>query len=112
MNVVHAKDLQSVKYQDLVDSGLKPIQARKLKAIGMRSGQRISTPAVQRSACATGADMGRYLTEVKAAAYLTRPVPMRGRPGVFDVDVPEDSLPPPAALPPRRWTIGDGDDSG
>ena len=71
-----------------------------------------STPAVQRSACATGADMGRYLTEVKAAAYLTRPVPMRGRPGVFDVDVPEASLPPPAALPPRRWTIGDGDDSG
>ena len=44
MNVVTAKDLQSVKYQDLVDSGLKPIQARKLKAIGMRSGQRASTP--------------------------------------------------------------------
>jgi hypothetical protein len=53
MNVVHAKDLQSVKYQDLVDSGLKPIQARKLKAIGMRSGQRISTPAVQRPAPTT-----------------------------------------------------------
>ena len=46
MNVTHAKDLQSVKYQDLVSAGLKPIQARKLKAIGMRSGQRAETPKV------------------------------------------------------------------
>jgi len=33
-----------VKYQDLVDSGLKPIQARKLKAIGMRSNAAAQTP--------------------------------------------------------------------
>mmetsp|Transcript_33905 Transcript_33905/g.76672 ORF Transcript_33905/g.76672 Transcript_33905/m.76672 type:complete len:523 (+) Transcript_33905:202-1770(+) len=44
MEVTKAKDLQAVKYQDLVDSGLKPIQARKLKAIGMRSNHRAETP--------------------------------------------------------------------
>lgn len=52
-----------------------------------------SSPAIQRRACATGADMGRYLTEVKSAQWLTRPIPMRGKPGVFDVEVPESVLP-------------------
>jgi hypothetical protein len=44
MEVTEAKDLQAVKYQDLVDAGLKPIQARKLKAIGMRSSHSVETP--------------------------------------------------------------------
>mmetsp|Transcript_80516 Transcript_80516/g.160687 ORF Transcript_80516/g.160687 Transcript_80516/m.160687 type:complete len:538 (+) Transcript_80516:234-1847(+) len=44
MEVASAKDLQAVKYQDLVDSGLKPIQARKLKAIGMRSLHQVEAP--------------------------------------------------------------------
>mmetsp|Transcript_10416 Transcript_10416/g.12653 ORF Transcript_10416/g.12653 Transcript_10416/m.12653 type:complete len:592 (-) Transcript_10416:172-1947(-) len=44
MEVTQAKDLQAVKYQDLVDAGLKPIQARKLKAIGMRSNHSAEKP--------------------------------------------------------------------
>ena len=55
-----------------------------------------SSPAVQRAACLPAAAMGgEYLTEVTSARWLLRPVPMRGRPGVFYVDVPKSALPLP-----------------
>ena len=37
--------------------------------------------------------MGRYLTDVVHTEWLRTPVPGRGRPGLFDVRVPEGSLP-------------------
>lgn len=52
-----------------------------------------SEPDIEHACCAYGADAGRYLTEVKAAHWLTRPVPMSGRPGIFDITVPRSALP-------------------
>ena len=37
--------------------------------------------------------MGRYLTDVHHTEFLAAPVPGRGKPGLFDVRVPEASLP-------------------
>ena len=37
--------------------------------------------------------MGRYLTDVVHTEWLAAPVPGRGKPGLFDVRVPEASLP-------------------
>ena len=37
--------------------------------------------------------MGRYLTDVLHTEFLAAPVPGRGKPGLFDVRVPEASLP-------------------
>ena len=37
--------------------------------------------------------MGRYLTDVVSTEWLRQPVPGRGKPGMFDVRVPEESLP-------------------
>ena len=59
-----------------------------------------STPEVQRRCVATGAAMGRYLTEVAETEWLEEGVPMRGRPGCFDVELPE------RLVPARRWSIG------
>ena len=52
-----------------------------------------STPEVQSGACALGADMGRYLTTVRRSAFLSAPVPMPGKPGLFRATVPLSSLP-------------------
>jgi len=52
-----------------------------------------STPEIERRCCATGGAMGRYLTDVVHTEWLRTPVPGRGRPGLFDVRVPEGSLP-------------------
>ena len=57
-----------------------------------------STDPVQRAVCAYGIDMGRYLTEVKRAAWLREPVPMRGRPGLFEAVVPRSAI-------PEGWTL-------
>ena len=43
--------------------------------------------------------MGRYLTEVRRAAWLKKPVPMRGRPGWFEAVVPREALPDGWTLP-------------
>ena len=37
--------------------------------------------------------MGRYLTDVVHTQWLAAPVPGRGKPGLFDVRVPEAALP-------------------
>ena len=58
------------------------------------------TPEIERRCCATGGAMGRYLTDVVSAEWLRRPVPMRGRPGLWDVAVPKDAL-------PEGWRGGD-----
>ena len=52
-----------------------------------------STDEVQSAACALGGDMGRYLTEVKRAAWLKQPVPCRGQPGLFRANVPKEVVP-------------------
>ena len=58
-----------------------------------------STDQVQRRVCAYGAEMGRYLTEVRRAAWLKKPVPMRGRPGWFEAVVPREAIPDGWTLP-------------
>lgn len=50
-------------------------------------------PEVERRVVATGQAMGRYLTEVVRAEWLEEPVPMRGQPGIFDVEIPAAALP-------------------
>ena len=59
---------------------LEPLEAR-------------ATPEVESGACAYGADMGRYLTEVRRASWLREPVGVRGQPGLWQAAVPEASLP-------------------
>ena len=46
---------------------------------------------IELGAVATGAAMGRYLTTIKSARWLKPPgLPLRGQPGVFSVDIPEE----------------------
>ena len=52
-----------------------------------------SEPEVEAAVCATGKAMGKYLTEIAQIEWLPAPVKARGRPGLFDVDVPADALP-------------------
>ena len=60
----------------------------------MRLGQaERSEPEVEAAVCATGKAMGKYLTEIAQIEWLPAPVKARGRPGLFDVDVPADALP-------------------
>ena len=68
-----------------------------------------STDPVQRAVCAYGIDMGRYLTEVKRAAWLREPVPMRGRPGLFEAVVPRSAIPEGWTLPVAGGCPTDGD---
>ena len=58
------------------------------------------TPEIERRCCATGGAMGRYLTDVVKTKWLAQPVPGRGKPGMFDVRVPEGSLPQGVARAP------------
>ena len=60
-----------------------------------------SAPEIQNAVCATGDAMGRYLTEIQSVDWLPAGIPThtRGRPGLFDVDIPADSLPPAPAQP-------------
>ena len=44
--------------------------------------------------------MGRYLTEVVDTHWLEEGVPMKGRPGCFEVEVPV------RLVPTGRWTMG------
>ena len=59
-----------------------------------------SEVAIESAACAYGGDMGRYLTKVRRAVWLDEPVPMKGRPGLFKVQVPV------SALPDVPWAAG------
>ena len=73
------------------------------------------TPEIERRCCATGGAMGRYLTDVVRTEWLQQPVQARGRPGMFDVRVPEASLPegvleaspPPVAAPGEDVVVFD-----
>ena len=56
---------------------------------------------VEHGACAYGDDMGRYVTQVVRAEWLRKPVPMRGRPGLFQAEVPETALPEGWEGPPE-----------
>ena len=50
-------------------------------------------PDVELRAVATAEAMGRYLTKVKSATWLRAPgIPIRGQPGVFNVEIPFDML--------------------
>jgi len=54
-----------------------------------------STPEVEAGAVATGKAMGRYLTTIERAVWLRAPgFPIRGKPAVFEVDLPVDLLLP------------------
>ena len=56
-------------------------------------------PDVELRAVATAEAMGRYLTKVKSATWLRAPgVPIKGKPGVFDVEIPIDMLKPETKL--------------
>jgi len=56
--------------------------------------QERSNPDIELRAVATGAAMGKYLTTVKFATWLLAPgLPLRGKPGVFDVEIPISLLP-------------------
>ena len=52
-----------------------------------------SEPDVEAAVCATGKAMGKYLTEIAQIDWLPAPVKARGRPGLFDVDVPAVGIP-------------------
>ena len=51
------------------------------------------TDAIESACVATGAAMGRYLTTVERAEWLKAPVATKGKPGVFEVEVPVVALP-------------------
>ena len=66
-----------------------------------------SEPEVEAAVCATGKAMGKYLTEIAQIEWLPAPVKARGRPGLFDVDVPADALPSWAKAEDARGARGD-----
>eukprot|EP00966_Prymnesium_polylepis_P054489 1259838-Prymnesium_polylepis.1 len=45
--------------------------------------------------------MGKYATRVLRTAWLSSPVPMRGQPGLFNVQVPLAAI-------PDGWKVRDG----
>ena len=51
------------------------------------------TEETQRAVCAYGADAGRYLTEITRVYWLRQPVPMRGKPGLWQVTLPVNAIP-------------------
>jgi len=51
------------------------------------------THAVEHAVCAYGDDMGKFATRVLRTAWLSTPIPLRGQPGLFKVEVPENVIP-------------------
>lgn len=52
-----------------------------------------SDPSFQRNVAAYGADSGRIVTEITRVAYLTKPVKVSGRGGVFKVQIDPEVIP-------------------
>ena len=42
--------------------------------------------------------MGKYATRVLRTEWLRNPVPMRGQPGIFEVEVPKSAI-------PKGWSL-------
>jgi hypothetical protein len=69
-----------------------------------------STPEMQQSICAYGADSGKIVTEIRRVSYLKRPVPMAAQGGVFKVQIDPDVL--PYGEVPRQTRNKDGHGHG
>ena len=97
-----------------LDYALQVVAILELGSTRLASLNERSTDPVQRAVCAYGIDRGRYLTEVKRAAWLREPVLMRGRPGLFEAVVPRSAIPEGWTLPvagaglPHRGARGEG----
>ncbi|KAJ1454261.1 acid phosphatase-domain-containing protein [Pelagophyceae sp. CCMP2097] len=50
------------------------------------------TPTLEAGAVATGDAMGRYITVIDSVQWLAEAVPVKGRPNLFDVELPRTAL--------------------